>query len=156
MATLVTGGSGVVGMHVVQQLAGDGETVVAYSTSGAPEHAAVTLGDTMARVHFVQGDIRDFARLAQIAEEYRVGGVIHAAALTGEAQARARSREVFATNTGGTLNVLELALERKMRRVILLGSASEYGRRIDQRPITEEETNPEGMYAETKFLGHRL
>jgi UDP-glucuronate 4-epimerase len=156
VATLVTGGSGVVGMHVARQLAGEGETVVAYSTSGAPEHAAVTLGETTARVHFVQGNIRDFARLAQIADEYRVEGVIHAAALTGEAQARARSREVFATNTGGTLNVLELARERKMRRVILLGSASEYGRRTDQLPITEEETNPEGMYAETKFLGHRL
>lgn len=156
MTTLVTGASGVVGLHVARQLAVDGELVVAYSTSGAPAHAAVTLGEAAARVHFVQGDIRDFARLSEVAAEFSVSGVIHAAALTGEAQARARSREVFATNTGGTLNVLELAREMKMRRVVLLGSASEYGRRADRRPITEDETHPEGMYGETKFLGHRL
>jgi nucleoside-diphosphate-sugar epimerase len=52
--------------------------------------------------------------------------------------------------------VLEVAREAEMRRVVYLGSASEYGRRADLQPISEEETQPQGMYAETKFLGHRL
>lgn len=156
MAILVTGGSGVVGLHVARYLADKGETVVAYSTSGAPEHAELVLGDAAARVRFVNGNILDFNRLGQIAEEFKVVGVIHTAALTGEAQARARAREVFSVNVTGTSNVLELAHLRKMRRVVYIGSASEYGRRADLRPIGENETNPEGMYAETKFLGHRL
>lgn len=156
MSTLVTGASGVVGLHVARHLAAQGESVIAFSTSGAPEHAALLLGTVAAHVRFVQGNILDYELLVEIAEKFGVDGVIHAAALTGEAQARARSRDVFATNVGGTMNLLELARTKKMRRVILLGSASEYGRRKDLQPIAEDETNPEGMYAETKFLGHRL
>ena len=156
MATLVTGGSGVVGLHVARCLAEQGEGVVACSPSGAPPHAELVLGEAAGRVRFVQGDILDAGRLRQIAEEFNVGGVIHAAALTGEAQARARPREVFSVNVTGTLNVLELARQKRMRRVVYIGSASEYGRRADLRPIGEDETHPEGMYAETKFLAHRL
>ena len=156
MAVLVTGGSGILGLHLARCLGDQGETVVAYSTSGAPPHAGLVLGEAAARVSFVTGDILDLDRLRKIAEEFSVGGVIHAAALTGEAQARARPHEVFSVNVAGTSNVLELARLRKMRRVVYIGSASEYGRRADLRPIGEEETNPEGMYAETKFLGHRL
>ena len=156
MAVLVTGGSGVLGLHVARCLADSGETAVAYSTSGAPPHAELVLGDAAARVRFVKGNVLDFDRLRQVAEEFGVSGVIHTAALTGEAQARARTHDVFSVNVAGTSTVLELAHLRKMRRVVYIGSASEYGRRADLRPIGEEETNPEGMYAETKFLGHRL
>jgi len=156
VATLVTGGSGVLGLHVARCLAAQGETVVAYSTSGAPPHAELVLGEAAQRVRFVQGDILDADRLRHVADEFNVAGAIHAAALTGEAQACARPNKVLAVNVNGTLNVLELARARSMRRVVYVGSASEYGRRTDMRPITEDETRPEGMYAETKYLGHRL
>ena len=43
MATLVTGGSGVLGLHVARCLGEKGEAVVAYSTSGAPGHADILL-----------------------------------------------------------------------------------------------------------------
>lgn len=156
MAILVTGGSGVLGLHVARCLAHTGEKVVAYSASGAPANAGFALGDAAARVRFEKGDILDFDHLRRVAEEFGVSGVIHAAALTGEARARARSHEVFSVNVAGTASVLELARLKKMRRVVYIGSASEYGRRADLRPIGEDETHPEGMYAETKFLGHRL
>lgn len=156
MAVLVTGGSGVIGLHVARQLAQHVEEVVAYSTSGAPLHAELVLGGVADRVRFEKGNILDLNRLRQVAEERGVEGIVHTAALTGEAQARGRPHDVFAVNVTGTSNVLEVARLAKMRRVIYLGSASEYGRRADLRPIREEETNPEGLYAETKFLGHRL
>lgn len=156
MAVMVTGGSGILGLHVARALAGRGEEVVAYSTTGTPPSAEVVLGDVAPRVVFVRGDIRDFEQLRETAERCKVSGIIHTAALTGEAQARARPHEVFAVNVGGTANVLELARLGKMRRVVYIGSASEYGRRPDLRPIGEDEVNVEGLYAETKFLGHRL
>lgn len=156
MAVLVTGGSGVVGLHVARELAAQGEDVVAYSTSGAPPNAALVLGQHAPRVMFEQGDIVDVSHLRRLADKMQIEGVVHAAALTGEAQARARPHDVFSVNVAGTANVLEVARHAKMRRVVFLGSASEYGRRPDLQPISEEETSPEGMYAETKFLAHRL
>lgn len=155
-AVLVTGGSGVVGIHTIRALAAAGRHVVGYSTSGAPPHADWLLDDLAARVRFVQGDLRDFDRLEEVVERFEIEGIVHAAALTGENQARSRPRAVFAVNVGGTANVLEVARLRDPRRVVYLGSASEYGRRPDLRPIGEDELNVEGLYAETKYLGHRL
>ena len=156
MTVLVTGGSGVVGLHVVRELAAAGEDVVAYSTSGAPPHAELVLGEHAARVCFETGNILDRERLRNLVSQRLIEGIVHTAALTGEAQARQRGAEVVAVNVTGTANLLETACEARMRRVIYLGSASEYGKRPDMQPIHEDEANPEGMYAETKFLGHRL
>jgi len=156
MTALVTGGSGVLGLHVARDLAARGEEVVAYSTSGAPPSAGLVLGESAPLVHFVRGDIRDFERLRETAERFKVSGIIHTAALTGEAQAFARPHDVFAVNVGGTANVLEVARVGKMGRVVYIGSSAEYGQRLDLQPIGEDELNVEGLYAETKFLGHRL
>jgi nucleoside-diphosphate-sugar epimerase len=156
VTVLVTGGSGVVGLHVVRELAAAGEDVVAYSTSGAPPHAELVLGEHAAQVCFETGNILDRERLRRLASQHLIDGIVHTAALTGEAQARQRGAEVVAVNVTGTANLLEMACEARMRRVIYLGSASEYGKRPDMQPIHEDEANPEGMYAETKFLGHRL
>lgn len=156
MAVMVTGGSGVIGLHVARELAGQGYDVIAYSTSGAPPHAELVFGELAQRVTFEKGNILDLNRMRQVAEARGVEGIVHTAALTGEAQARGRPHDVFEVNVAGTSNVLEVARLTKMRRVVYLGSASEYGRRSDLRPIKEEETAPQGMYAETKYLAHRL
>jgi UDP-glucose 4-epimerase len=156
MAVMVTGGAGMLGLHVARALAEQGQSVVAYSTSGAPPRAELVLGEFASRVTFIAGNILDLARLRGIVEKFEVSGIIHTAALTLESQARADPHGVFSVNVGGTANVLEAARLGKMRRVVYIGSASEYGRRPDLRPIGEEEENVEGMYAETKFLGHRL
>ena len=156
MSVLVTGGSGVIGLHVARELAAAGEHVVAYSTSGAPPHAELVLRECASRVRFEKGDILDAGRLRRLADELRIDGIVHTAALTGEAQARGRTADVIAVNVTGTANVLELARQAEMRRVVYLGSASEYGRRADLKPIGEEDTQPQGMYAETKHIGHRL
>lgn len=47
------------GLHVARVLSERGETVVAYSTSGAPPGAEVVLGEFAGRVNYVKGDIRD-------------------------------------------------------------------------------------------------
>lgn len=156
MTVLVTGGSGVLGVHTVGEFAAGGYDVVAYSTSGRPDHVSTTLGDALDRVRFVRGDIRDFDRLRETVEKFDVEGVVHTAALTGEAQARARPRDVLSVNVSGSINVFELAHQTGLRRVVYVGSASEYGRRPDLAPIREDEINVEGLYSESKYVGHRL
>lgn len=150
MSVLVTGGSGVVGLQVVRLLARSGHDVVSVSRSGRPPAASFVLGDPDERVAFVSADILDTDLLLSIATERGVEGIVHTAALTGEAQARARPMDVLTTNVLGTVSVLEVARRAGLRRVVYTGSSSQYGRRQDMRPITEEEMNVEGLYAETK------
>ena len=144
------------GLHVVRALGARGKNVLAYSASGAPPCADAVLGSLAPRVTFVQGNILDLDHLHRTAERFGVVGVVHTAAMTPEAYARAHPHETFSVNVGGTANVLEVARLTNMRRVIYIGSASEYGRRPDLRPIGEDEINVEGLYAETKHQGHRL
>lgn len=156
MTVLVTGGSGVLGLHVARGMAEHGDEVVALSMSGAPPAAELVLGELASRVTFVRGDIRDFESLRVTADRFKVNGIVHTAALTGEAQALAKPLEVVAVNVTGTANVLEVARLAKMRRVVCIGSSAEYGQRLDARPIREDELNVQGVYAETKFLAHTL
>src|SRR5215467_7042916 len=62
---LVTGGAGLVGSHIVDELVGEGARVVVYDSliRGKPEHLgpAEKRGD----VQLIQGDLRDTAALRQ-------------------------------------------------------------------------------------------
>jgi nucleoside-diphosphate-sugar epimerase len=126
MAVMVTGGAGMLGLHVARELAEDGRPVIAYPTSGAPPRAEFVLGRHAPYVKFVAGDILDLAHLRRTADEFGVDAIVHTAALTLESQARERPHNVFSVNVGGTANVLEAARRAKMRRVVYIGSASEY------------------------------
>jgi UDP-glucose 4-epimerase len=156
MAVLVTGASGVVGIHVARAFAQHGLPVVAFSTNGRTPWAASILDELGARVRSVEGDVRDLDAIVSAIRDHDVDGIVHAAGLTGEAQARARPTDVVAVNVVGTANVLEAARQCGVRRVVYFGSSAEYGRRPDLAPIGEDEVDVEGLYAETKYLGHRL
>lgn len=156
MPVLVTGATGVVGVHVTRALAERGEHVIAFSTQGRTPVTDSLLLPFSELVTHVQGDVRDAEAVASAVGDRDVTAIVHAAGLTGEAQARARTPEVIAVNVQGTANVLEAARQVGVRRVVYLGSSAEYGRRPDLEPIGEDETDPEGMYAETKHLGFRL
>jgi UDP-glucose 4-epimerase len=156
MAVLVTGASGVVGIHVARAFAAAGTPVVAASTSGRTPVSGSLLDAYGELVTFVVADVRDGPAMRDLAASTGIDGIVHAAGLTGEAQARARTPEVVAVNVQGTVNVLEAAREVGLRRVVYVGTSAEYGRRPDLDPIGEDEIAVEGMYAETKHLGHRL
>lgn len=156
MAVLVTGASGVVGLHVAREFATHGTKIIGLSTSGRTPWAASLLDEFGSLVETVTGDVRDLEALVSIIRDRDVDGVVHAAGLTGEAQARARPADVIAVNVLGTANVLEAARRCGLRRVVYFGSSAEYGRRPDLAPIREDEVNVEGLYAETKHLGYRL
>jgi UDP-glucose 4-epimerase len=156
MSVLVTGATGVVGMHVSRALAEHGERVVAFSTGGRTSVSDSLLAPVATQVTHVRGDVRDAAAVLSAIRGHGVTAIVHAAGLTGEAQARARTLDVIAVNVLGTATVLEAARQSGIRRVVYLGSSAEYGRRPDLEPISEDETDPEGMYAESKHLGFRL
>lgn len=162
MTVLVTGGSGVVGLHVLRCLAQGGHKAVGLSRGGRPPAASYVLRDledsrdVEDSVEFVAGDIMDREFVLGIAEQREVDGVIHTAALTGEAQARARPLEVLQTNVLGTASILEVARQLGVRRVVYTGSSSQYGRREDLKPITEDEMKVEGLYAESKRMAQQL
>jgi UDP-glucose 4-epimerase len=142
---LVTGGAGFVGGAVARRLAEAGAKVTVLDDlfTGLPE--TVPSG-----AEFVQGSVTDAALVARLTAEHPL--VFHLAARNIIASTK-NPLDDFATNIGGTLNVLMAARESKTERVVYSSSTSIYGnpRSI---PINEDDLlTPLTPYAVSKLGG---
>ena len=122
---LVTGGAGLIGSHIVDQLvaAGAGEVIVLDDFSrGRREN----LGGALAsgRVRIAEGDVRDVEAVRRAVEG--VEFVFHQAAIriTRCAEEPRVAKDVL---VDGTFNVLEAAVAARVRKVVAASSASVYG-----------------------------
>jgi nucleoside-diphosphate-sugar epimerase len=125
MIVLVTGGTGFVGLNLVEALAERGHYVVALGHAQPPWR----MGDP-ARQHaeVVIGDVRSLEALEQALGGRRPERIVHAAAIT---PAPEREREepdrIASVNLGGTIAVLQLARRLAVRRVVVMSSGAVYG-----------------------------
>ena len=116
---LVTGGAGFVGGSLVRRLADAGARVTVLDDLFTGRSEVVP-----SNAELVVGSVVDEATVRQLVEEASV--VFHMAARNIIASTK-DPREDFATNIGGTLNVLLAARDSKVDRVVYTGSASIYG-----------------------------
>jgi nucleoside-diphosphate-sugar epimerase len=121
MTYLVTGATGFIGSYVTDQLLRDGHHVIALDRQLAwaappavPDGAALTL---------VQGDVTDFALIADLVQRHRVDRVIHLAAELHDRSAAQRG-QCIQSNVVGTYNVLEAARLFGVERTVLASSAA--------------------------------
>ena len=126
---LVTGGAGLIGSHIVEMLANgqDGircaEVVVIDNyTRGRDENLAPAM--TTGKVKVVRGDLRDRALVAKVMEG--VDFVFHQAAIR-ITQCAAEPRLAMEVLVEGTYNVLEAAVQAKVKKVLAASTASVYG-----------------------------
>ncbi len=122
---LVTGGAGLIGSHIVDQLveAGAGEIrVLDNLVRGRRDN----LASAMARhpITFIEGDVRDQAQVQQAVDGCDV--VFHEAAIRITLCAE-RPRDCMEVLVGGTFNVFEAAVAARVRKVVYASSASVYG-----------------------------
>ncbi len=154
MKTLVTGGAGFIGSHLVDLLLTDGCKVVALDnfSTGRPDNLKQHAGNPNLAV--VHADVRDREQLAQ---HFRgIDWVFHLAALADIVPSIQRPLDYFATNVDGTFNVLEAARAAGVKRLVYAASSSCYG--IPEVYPTPETApiRPAYPYALTKYLGECL
>ena len=143
MKALVTGATGFVGRHLVALLRAEGVEVVAM---GLPDDPLQTL--LPAEMPFFGVDIRNTAVLVPLFQQTQPDLIFHLAGLV-----RGRDLEkLFSINVLGTQAVLDAAAQLSQPpRVIIPGSAAEYGLLHDDQPVTEEATpQPLGAYGVSK------
>lgn len=122
---LITGGAGLIGSHIADQLLAEGAAeVVVYDNfvRGRRENLAQALAS--GRVHVVEGDIRDRAPLAEAMAGIDL--LFHQAAIR-ITQCAQEPRLALEVLVDGTYNVLEAAVEAGVRKVVAASSASVYG-----------------------------
>jgi UDP-glucose 4-epimerase len=122
---LITGGAGLIGSHIADQLVEEGITeIVIFDDFVRGREANLTWARTKGPVTIIKGNICDHELLAEALQSIDV--VFHQAAIriTHCAQEPRLALEVLAD---GTFNVLEAAVKAGVRKVIAASSASVYG-----------------------------
>ena len=149
---LVTGGTGFLGAYIISQLVDKGYTVRAIRREGSQPYF-YTPPSILEKIEWFPCDIMDPLGL----EEAMTGvdTVIHAAAKVSFADAD--KHELFTTNVEGTANVVNIALEQGIRRLIHVSSVAALGRTKKEEKVNEEKKwdNNKGQtnYAISKFYG---
>ena len=152
---LVTGGAGLVGSHIVDQLLEQGvEQVVVLDNfiRGRQENLEAALCSD--RVQIVQGDIRDSAIVQRCMEGCTY--VFHQAAIRITLCAE-RPRDCIEVMVNGTFNVLEACVQHNVKKVVLASSASVYGM-AEQFPTDERHHlyNNRTLYGAVKVANEQI
>ena len=141
--SLITGGSGYFGSLLRDRLRARGRAVRVFDL--------VDADDRPDDVSFVQGDIRDAARVAEAVAG--CDAVYHCVAQVPLAKDKALFRSV---NVNGTENLLLATLAAKVRKVIYVSSSAVFGA-PKSNPVTEETLpTPGEAYGRAKLAGEKL
>ncbi|MGH8992536.1 MAG: GDP-mannose 4,6-dehydratase [Acidimicrobiia bacterium] len=108
MKALVTGSSGFVGRELVAHLAAAGDEVVGLDRAAG-------------------ADVTDGTAIRDLLARHRPAAVYHLAAVSHIGTSWSVPAQVFRVNAEGTLNVLLAARDAGVERVLVVGSADEYG-----------------------------
>jgi UDP-glucose-4-epimerase GalE len=146
---LVTGGAGYIGSHTAKALAARGFTPVVYDNLVYGHRWAVQWGP------FVEGDIRDRARLVETLRRYDIFAVLHFAAFAYVGESIKSPALYFDNNVTGSLSLLDAVLEAGIHHFVFSSSCATYGI-PDRMPISEDTPqSPINPYGETKMIVER-
>lgn len=130
--TLVTGGAGFIGSHVVERLIAEGHTVRALDDLSTGDR--YNLQDCAEKAQFIKGSILDKELVRGAVAGCQ--NVIHLAAKTSVPESIAKPTEYIEANVLGSANVMSAAKEAGVRRVVMASSAAVYGNELEP-PLAE-------------------
>lgn len=148
---LVTGGDGLLGSNLVRELLNRSYRVRVLVQPNRKAHTLEGLD-----IETVEGDIMDLDSIQKAAKGCEA--IIHVAALTNVWPSRGDIYHKI--NVEGTRNMVQVALEQKVKRFIHVGSASSFFYGPKEQPGTEERIrhkSPYGLdYIDTKTAGQQV
>ena len=150
MVTLVTGGTGFIGSHLVGTLVSKGEDVRMLVRETSKVERFKKLG-----VDFVYGDITDKGTLKGIAEDvdivYHLAAMGHVSAISDAAYQKFRE-----VNVKGTKNLAEECSNYPISKFIHFSSTAAMG--LLEKPIVDESTpcRPSTPYQKTKYDSEKM
>jgi dihydroflavonol-4-reductase len=143
---LVTGGTGLVGSHLITALTGQGKKVRAIYRSAIPEFAGSK------KVQWAKADILDVLSLEEVLKD--VEYVYHCAAVVSFNPKK--REELYRTNITGTTNIVNASIDAGVKKLLFVSSVAALGR-IRQDTVVNETMNwsketSNSEYGKTKYL----
>ena len=145
MVSLVTGGAGFIGAHVVNELVELGHKVVVLDDLSGGFQENVNK-DAI----FIEGSITDHELLAQLFETHKFDYVYHLAAYAAEGLSHFIRRFNYTNNLIGSVNLINESIKHKIKCFVFTSSIAVYG--AGQLPMRDELTPiPEDPYGVAKY-----
>jgi nucleoside-diphosphate-sugar epimerase len=146
---LITGGTGFLGSYIIRQLIEKGYQVRAIRRSHKlPPYVPNEIFD---KVEWVDGDVLDVVSLEDAMNG--VDTVIHAAAIVSFISSE--KKQMYKINVEGTANVVNIALEKNIRRFVHISSIAALSRMPDGGHVNEErkweDNKTNTHYARSKY-----
>ena len=150
MKTLVTGGAGFIGSHIVQTLLEQGRQVRVldnFSTGKREnlEELSQRFGD---QLEVQEGDVRNAADVDQAVRDVEI--LFHEAAFVSVPQSMDEPQTCFDVNITGTSLLFDAARRAGVRRAVVASSAAVYGESEALPLIEETPLQPKSPYAVSK------
>ena len=142
---LITGVAGFIGSAIAKKVLDNGDKVI-----GIDNFNTGIRRDILKEINFIEGDISKKEDIAKL-YEFKIDGIFHLAAQSsGEISYDNPEYDVL-TNSLGTLNLLNFAVEKNIKRFIYASTMSIYGD-VEDKPILETDCkNPKSYYGITKL-----
>jgi dihydroflavonol-4-reductase len=146
---LVTGGTGFLGSYIIKHLVEKGYAVRAIRRSNnIPSWISKEI---MNKVEWVEGDVLDVVALEEAMEG--IDTVIHSAAVV--SFVKKDRQNMYQVNVEGTANVVNMMLEKNIRRLVHISSVAALGRSAGGGHVNEEkkweESKVNTHYAKSKY-----
>ena len=154
MNILITG-AGLIGTHAARQMVDAGHKVVLFDVSPNRDYIGKVVGKDRADV--VAANMLDLPALLSALERFNVDTMVHTAGLIG-GRVQENSYTGATNNILGTINILEAARLRKLRRVVYVSTFGVYERGKITDSVVKE-THPIGghnLYTVTKICSEHL
>lgn len=147
---LVTGGAGYIGSHTSKALSARGFQPIAFDNMFRGNRWAVKYGP------LVEADIRDADAVRSAIQDHKIEAIVHFAALAYVGESVQDPGGYFSNNVEGLRNVLQVAAEEGVNKVVFSSSCATYGN-PDSVPIKEDsKQSPVSPYGDTKLIGEHL
>ena len=147
---LVTGGAGYIGSHTIKQLGEAGYEVVVYDNLSTGSSSSLLYG------RLIRGDLQDFARLADVFDQYQFDAVLHFAASISVPESLFKPLNYYNNNTVNTLNLLKCCQKFGVHQFVFSSTAAVYGE-VEEYPVTESSpTLPINPYGSSKLMSERM
>jgi len=160
LSILVTGGTGFIGLNLIEALLSAGETVVCLSSDAIPDDFRARSTAPQQSLVGIVGDVRDGGVLVDAMRRHDVTGMYPLAAVTANVQREASDPEtIWAINTQAMVTQLRAARDCGVARIVVPSSVAVYGDAYFNSDVVDEvhtACTPSDIYGISKLAAERL
>ena len=157
---LVTGGAGYIGSHTVVELIENGFNPVILDDFRNAHKSSIEGIEKIVgfEVDVREIDVCDKAKVKAVFEEFSFEGIIHFAAYKAVGESVESPLSYYQNNLIGLINILQLAIEFKVKNFVFSSSCTIYGEPKDSKIVKENSPiqPANSPYGNTKQIGEQI